>query len=46
MQSIIQNDFFVLNGVVFVIIFSIALATLLIDLFYPLIDPRIQYGHA
>lgn len=45
-QSIIQNDFFVLNGVVFVIIFSIALATLLIDLFYPLIDPRIQYGHA
>ena len=29
--------------IVFIIIFAIALATLIIDLVYPLLDPRIRY---
>ncbi len=42
-QSIVQSDFYVLNGVVFVIIFAIAFATLVLDFIYPFIDPRITY---
>ena len=37
---------FNLNGVVFVIIFAIAFATLVLDLIYPFIDPRITYERA
>lgn len=44
--SIIQNDFYVLNAVVFVIIFGIAFGTLALDLIYPLLDPRITYEKA
>jgi peptide/nickel transport system permease protein len=36
-------DYFVIQGVVLFLIISIALATLLVDLLYPLLDPRIQY---
>ena len=40
----IQNfDYFVIYGVVFMIILSISLATLVLDLIYPLLDPRIAY---
>ena len=40
----IQNfDYFVIYGVVFMIILSIGLATLILDLIYPLLDPRIAY---
>src|SRR3979409_290050 len=42
-KSIPGSDFFVIYGIVFVIIFAIALATLVIDLAYPLLDPRISY---
>ena len=45
-QAIIQNDFFVLQGVIFIIIFAIALATLVLEIIYPLLDPRIKYGKA
>lgn len=45
-QSIVQSDFYVLNGVVFVIIFAIAFATLVLDFIYPFIDPRITYEKA
>jgi peptide/nickel transport system permease protein len=37
-------DFPVVFGIVFLIILSIAVMTLLLDLIYPLIDPRIAYG--
>jgi len=43
-QSIRASDFFVMQGVVFVIIVSIGLATLLLDLVYPSLDPRITYA--
>jgi len=36
-------DYFVIQGVVLFLIISIAMATLLVDLLYPLLDPRIQY---
>jgi peptide/nickel transport system permease protein len=36
-------DYFVIQGVVMFIIFSVALATLIVDLTYPILDPRIRY---
>jgi peptide/nickel transport system permease protein len=36
-------DYFVIYGVVFFIVVTIALATLILDLVYPLLDPRIRY---
>ncbi len=36
-------DYFVLQGVIFTIIITVALAMLIIDLVYPLLDPRINY---
>jgi peptide/nickel transport system permease protein len=43
-QSIRASDFYMIQGVVFIIIVAIGLATLLLDLIYPLIDPRISYA--
>lgn len=43
-QSIRASDFYMIQGVVFMIIVSIGLATLIIDLIYPLLDPRINYA--
>ena len=42
-RAIAGFDYFVIYGVVFFIILTIALATLIIDLLYPLLDPRIRY---
>lgn len=36
-------DYFTIYGVVFFIIVGVAFATLLLDLVYPLLDPRIRY---
>lgn len=36
-------DYFVIQGVILFLITSVALATLLVDLIYPILDPRIQY---
>ena len=36
-------DFFVIQGVTLFMIFTVAVATLLLDLVYPLLDPRIRY---
>jgi peptide/nickel transport system permease protein len=36
-------DYFTIYGVVFCIVLSVALATLVLDLVYPLLDPRIRY---
>jgi peptide/nickel transport system permease protein len=41
--AIRSYDYFLLYGVVFVVILSIALATFLVDVLYPLLDPRIRY---
>jgi len=44
LQAIQGFDYPVVFGIVFLIILSIAVMTLLLDLVYPLIDPRIAYG--
>jgi peptide/nickel transport system permease protein len=36
-------DWFVLQGVVFMVIITVAFTMLIIDLVYPLLDPRISY---
>jgi peptide/nickel transport system permease protein len=40
------GDYFVIQGVVLFIIISVALAMLLLDLIYPLLDPRIRTASA
>lgn len=39
-------DYFVIQGIVFTVILSIGIATLVLDLIYPLLDPRITYRRA
>lgn len=38
-----QFDFFLLYGIVIIMVMSIALATFVMDMIYPLLDPRISY---
>ena len=45
-QAIAASDYFVIYGVVFMTVLAITLATLVIDLVYPLLDPRIVYRRA
>lgn len=42
-QGIITSDYTLIQGVVFMIIFTTATLVLILDLTYPLIDPRITY---
>jgi peptide/nickel transport system permease protein len=41
--AIANFDYYVISGIVFFMIAGIALATFLVDLVYPLLDPRISY---
>lgn len=41
--GIVNGDYTLIQGVVFVLILAVSLSVLLIDLLYPLIDPRISY---
>jgi peptide/nickel transport system permease protein len=41
-NAIQTADYFIIYGVVFMVILTIALATLVVDLMYPLLDPRIR----
>jgi peptide/nickel transport system permease protein len=43
-QSIRASDFYMIQGLVFIIIVAIGFATLVLDLIYPLLDPRISYA--
>lgn len=45
-QSIRLSDFFVIRGMIFAVIVSLAFATFLIDVGYPLLDPRVKYRKA
>ncbi|MBV9546205.1 MAG: ABC transporter permease [Chloroflexi bacterium] len=45
-HSIRGYDYFAIEGIVFGVIVSITLATLVLDLIYPKIDPRISYGRS
>lgn len=42
-QAIGRLDYFVIYGILFVVAVSIGIAMLIIELIYPLLDPRIQY---
>lgn len=42
-RAISGFDYFTIYGVVFFIILAIGLTTLIVDLIYPLLDPRIRY---
>ena len=42
-QAIEENDFFLIQGIVFTVIVGLGFATLLIDILYPWLDPRISY---
>ena len=39
-QGIRGSDYFLVQGIVFIVIVAISLATLILDLTYPLLDPR------
>jgi len=41
-QAIQTNDYFVIQGIVLLLTISIAVAMFILDLIYPLIDPRID----
>lgn len=43
-QAINGNDFPVIQGITFFLVVSIAVAIFVIDLIYPLLDPRITYS--
>lgn len=45
-QAIEENDFFLIQGIVFTVIVALGFATFLLDIFYPLLDPRIAYRRA
>lgn len=45
-QGIRGSDFYVVQGIIFVTIVAIGLATLILDIIYPLLDPRITYRRA
>jgi peptide/nickel transport system permease protein len=42
-KAIRDSDFFLVQGIVFIVIFAIGLATFILDLVYPLLDPRVDY---
>lgn len=44
--AVLGKDIFVVNGIVVVLIFTLAIAVFVIDLLYPLIDPRIRHHRA
>ena len=42
-DGIVNGDYTLIQGVVYFLIVGVALGVLIIDLIYPLIDPRITY---
>ena len=42
-QAIRGSDYYLVQGIVFIVIVSIGLATFVLDIIYPLLDPRITY---
>jgi peptide/nickel transport system permease protein len=38
-----QFDFFLIYGIVYMLVAAIALSTFLVDMLYPILDPRISY---
>ena len=44
-QAIRENDYFLIQGIVFTVIVALGLATFILDVVYPWLDPRISYRH-
>lgn len=42
--AINSKDYFVINGTVAIMVFTASTALLIVDILYPLIDPRIRFG--
>lgn len=42
-NAILQYDFTVVQGIIFVVVVAVSVATLILDLIYPKLDPRITY---
>ncbi len=42
-HAIRENDHFLIEGIVFTVIVALGVATLILDVLYPLLDPRISY---
>ena len=42
-QGILNEDYVLVQSIVFMLIVTTALAVLILDLIYPLLDPRISY---
>ena len=42
LRAILTKDYFLEQGIVLIIIVSIGFMTLLLDLVYPLLDPRLK----
>ncbi|MGH7153104.1 MAG: ABC transporter permease [Acetobacteraceae bacterium] len=42
-QAIEENDFFLIQGIVFTVIVALGFATFILDIIYPWLDPRISY---
>jgi len=42
-QAIRENDHFLIQGIVFTVIVALGFATFILDVLYPLFDPRISY---
>jgi peptide/nickel transport system permease protein len=45
-QAIQENDHFLIQGIVFTVIVALGFATLVLDIVYPWLDPRISYRRA
>jgi peptide/nickel transport system permease protein len=45
-KAIRDSDYTLVQGIVFIVILSIGLATFILDLVYPLLDPRVDYRRA
>ena len=45
-RAITGNDYFLMQGIIMYVILAIGLLLLIVDLIYPLIDPRIRYRNA
>lgn len=43
-QAIRLSDFFVIRGIVLTVIITVAVATFLLDILYPYLDPRVKYS--
>jgi peptide/nickel transport system permease protein len=45
-QGILNADYTLIQGITFVLVVAVGLAILILDLAYPLLDPRIRYDQA